>query len=180
MIHVKFGGIYRDRVAKKYRNGIKLQATSIVEVIEALNQDSIFADDLKQMLADYQASFVLGRSLAKGRALAPRQAMGDWTLCPPGQDVTLHIVPIIMGGIEITMAQIITAIVTTAISIGVNMLMSALFPSESKQSGSKRKSNLYENGLQTQREDVPCPSSKHLAQVWRGVNGERASSGVGF
>ena len=26
----------------------------------------------------------------------------------------------------------------------------------------------------------PCPSSKHLAQVWRGVNGERASSGVGF
>ena len=25
-----------------------------------------------------------------------------------------------------------------------------------------------------------CPSSKHLAQVWRGVNGERASSGVGF
>ena len=27
---------------------------------------------------------------------------------------------------------------------------------------------------------VMCPSSKHLAQVWRGVNGERASSGVGF
>jgi len=27
---------------------------------------------------------------------------------------------------------------------------------------------------------VACPSSKHLAQVWRGVNGERASSGVGF
>jgi len=27
---------------------------------------------------------------------------------------------------------------------------------------------------------VECPSSKHLAQVWRGVNGERASSGVGF
>ena len=27
---------------------------------------------------------------------------------------------------------------------------------------------------------VSCPSSKHLAQVWRGVNGERASSGVGF
>ena len=25
-----------------------------------------------------------------------------------------------------------------------------------------------------------CPSSKHLAQVWRGVYGERASSGVGF
>ena len=28
--------------------------------------------------------------------------------------------------------------------------------------------------------DNDCPSSKHLAQVWRGVNGERASSGVGF
>ena len=28
--------------------------------------------------------------------------------------------------------------------------------------------------------DLYCPSSKHLAQVWRGVNGERASSGVGF
>lgn len=28
--------------------------------------------------------------------------------------------------------------------------------------------------------DAVCPSSKHLAQVWRGVNGERASSGVGF
>ena len=27
---------------------------------------------------------------------------------------------------------------------------------------------------------LDCPSSKHLAQVWRGVNGERASSGVGF
>jgi meso-butanediol dehydrogenase / (S,S)-butanediol dehydrogenase / diacetyl reductase len=32
-----------------------------------------------------------------------------------------------------------------------------------------------------QPEDLDrCPSSKHLAQVWRGVNGERASSGVGF
>lgn len=25
-----------------------------------------------------------------------------------------------------------------------------------------------------------CPSSKHLAQIWRGGNGECASSGVGF
>lgn len=31
-----------------------------------------------------------------------------------------------------------------------------------------------------QRYASDCPSSKHLAQVWRGVNGERASSGVGF
>ena len=31
-----------------------------------------------------------------------------------------------------------------------------------------------------QEAKVQCPSSKHLAQVWRGVNGERASSGVGF
>ncbi len=32
----------------------------------------------------------------------------------------------------------------------------------------------------SQATDRVCPSSKHLAQVWRGVNGERASSGVGF
>ena len=35
-------------------------------------------------------------------------------------------------------------------------------------------------GIGSRRSDVRCPSSKHLAQVWRGVNGERASSGVGF
>ena len=37
--------------------------------------------------------------------------------------------------------------------------------------------------LKPERAPLPiteCPSSKHLAQVWRGVNGERASSGVGF
>ena len=31
-----------------------------------------------------------------------------------------------------------------------------------------------------QHRKLGCPSSKHLAQVWRGVDGERASSGVGF
>ena len=34
--------------------------------------------------------------------------------------------------------------------------------------------------LATRYDKTACPSSKHLAQVWRGVNGERASSGVGF
>ena len=28
--------------------------------------------------------------------------------------------------------------------------------------------------------DLACPSSKHLAQIWRGGNGEQASSGVCF
>lgn len=52
------------------------------------------------------------------------------------------------------MAQIIFAVVMTAISIGVNLLMSVLFPMETSSGGNKRKSALYENGLQTQREHV--------------------------
>lgn len=67
MITVKFGGIYKDRVAKKYKKGIKLEAKSIAEIIEALNQDSIFSDDLVELLRTYKASFVLGRSVRQGR-----------------------------------------------------------------------------------------------------------------
>lgn len=169
MITVKFGGIYKDRVAKKYKKGIKLEAKSIAEIIEALNQDSIFSDDLVELLRTYKASFVLGRSVRQGRPLAPEQAAGNWLLCPAGEDVTLQIVPIVHGGIEVTMAQIIFAVVMTAISIGVNLLMSVLFPMETSSGGNKRKSALYENGLQTQREHVPLA---YVAgrRVWCGFN----------
>lgn len=170
MITVKFGGIYQTKVAKKYqKRGIKLNASTIVEVIEALNQDSIFADDLKQLIKDTPTAFMLGRQLRHARMITPEMASGRWKLHKAGQDVTLHIVPAVAGAVEITMAMIIKALVTVAITLAVNLAMSALFPPETPGAGNKRKSALYENGLQTQKEGVPLAWVAGR-RVWCGFN----------
>lgn len=148
MLTVRLHGRLGHQVAKKYRReGIKLHATRVPEALAAIEQ--LFP--INRDLWLHGAEFRVGRTLKGSRALKLSEITNGHLCGLDGLDaVTLHIVPSITGS-EITTAMIITALVSAAISIGVSLLMAALFPpTETKQD--KRKSALYASGLNTQTE----------------------------
>ena len=149
MLKVVLHGVFKEQLPKGYKRGVFLDAENILEVMEGLEQ----LLPIKSLLNQYPANFLLGQSVKTAKSITPQQAGGAWSLRRDGASQTLHIIPGITGN-EITMAAIITAIITTAISIGVNLLISALFP-PSQPGTDKRKSALFESGLNTQREGIP-------------------------
>ncbi len=154
MLRVKLYGKLADQLPTKYqKNGLQLHANSVIEVLGALEQ--FFP--ITQQLWFKGAEFRLGRTLKGSRPLKLEEARHG-RLCGLNGDesATLHIVPVVMGS-AITSAMIISALVTSAISIGVTLITNELFPVGQKTSNNKRKSALYSGGLNVQQEGVVLP-----------------------
>lgn len=106
--------------------------------------------DLKSHLATGAIDVRIGDVLADARYLNGDQ-VARWSI-PSG--ATIHVVPNPQG--NITGAILITALVSAAISIGVTLLSSLLFPPPSNKTDN-RKSALYQNGLNTSQAGAPLP-----------------------
>lgn len=154
MLRVKLYGKLADQLPKKYRkSGLLLHANTVREVITALDQLFPFTEQQRFKGSEYR----LGRTLKDSRKLKLAEAQHGLLCGLDGtESVTLHIVPAVFGS-EITSAMIVTALVTSAISIGVSLIVNALFPVGEKTSNNKRKSALYAGGLNVQQEGVVLP-----------------------
>lgn len=145
MLKVVLHGQFRRHLKPEHRKGIMLSAATMQEVHEALDQYLPF----KKLLDVHPSEFRFGDTLKKSNPM-------PLTLVANGlvdTEMTIHIVPGTGSGHEITTAMIVTALVSAAVSIGISLLMALLFPPE-VETNDKRKSKLYENGLNTNKEDV--------------------------
>ena len=143
MITVVLHGAYRDKLPKGYKRSIKINANSAKEAVAAIEQ----LIPLKRMIEVTPAEFRVGKSWKNSTSLTGKQVLDNWTL-PNG--TVLHIGPHV-GGHEITSAMLITALISTAVGIAVNLLLNLLMPTP-QTNNDKRKSALYQNGLNTQTE----------------------------
>ena len=143
MIKVLLHGSYKDKAPTGYKRGITLYASTAKEAVTALEQ----IIPIRRMIEVTPAEFRIGKSWKNSTSLTGSQVLDNWQL-PDG--ATLHIGPH-AGGHEITTAMLITALISTAVGIAVNMLLNLLMPA-AQTKNDKRKSALYENGLNTQTE----------------------------
>ena len=143
MITVKLHGSYKDKAPKGFKTSIKLNANTVKEAVSLLEQ----VIPIKRMIEITPAEFRVGKTLKSSTSLSPKQIIENWTL-PNG--TVLHIAPH-AGGHEITTAMLITALISTAVGIAVNLLLNLLMPT-AQTTNDKRKSALYQNGLNTQTE----------------------------
>lgn len=154
MLRVKLYGKLAEQLPAKYqKSGLQLHANRVAEVLSALDQLFPITRDLWTRGAEFR----IGRTLKGSRKLTLSEVT-EGRLCglDGTQSATLHIVPAVFGS-EITSAMIITALVTSAISVGVSLLISQLFPVGQPNSNDKRKSALYSGGLNVQKEGVVLP-----------------------
>jgi hypothetical protein len=154
MLRVKLYGKLAEQLPKKYRkNGLELHANTVREVVAALDQLFPFTQDQWTKGSEYR----VGRTLKASRKLKLEEVTHGRLCGLDGtQSTTLHIIPSVIGS-EITSAMIVSALVTSAISIGVSLLTNILFPVGEKTTGNKRKSALYAGGLNVQQEGVVLP-----------------------
>jgi len=150
MITVKCYGALKDALPRGHKGGIKIHATTMAEVRAALEQYLPF----RQLLDQHPSEIRFGKTLKTSKTIPGIFAAEVMAKGEVDGEFTLHIVPGTGSGDEITTAMIVTALVSAAISVGVTLLMSLLFPPpETGNDG--RKSALYQNGLTTQKEGVP-------------------------
>lgn len=142
-VRVVLHGSYKDQVPKGYKRGIEIHARTAREAVVALEQ----LLPIRRMIEVTPAEFRVGKSWKNSTSLTPRQITESWDLA---DGCTLHIGPH-AGGHEITTAMLITALISTAVGIGVQLLMNLLMPTPQTQND-KRKSALYQNGLNTTTE----------------------------
>lgn len=143
MIKVVLHGAFKDALPKGYKRGITLHATSAKQAVTALEQ----LMPIRRMIETLSCEMRLGKSWKNSVSLTGEQVSNGWVL-PQGS--VLHIGPH-AGGHEITTAMLITALVSTAIGVAVNLLLNLLLP-EAQTKNDKRKSALYQNGLNSQTE----------------------------
>ncbi|PZU67229.1 phage tail protein [Sphingobium sp.] len=142
-VRVMLYGAFKDKAPTGYKRGITVHAKTAKEAVAALEQ----LIPISRMIAVTPAEFRIGKSWKNSTSLTGQQVQDNWQL-PEG--TTLHIGPH-AGGHEITTAMLITALISTAVGIAVNMLLNLLMP-VAQTKNDKRKSALYENGLNTQTE----------------------------
>jgi len=143
MIKVVLHGAFKDKLPKGYKRSIKLDANTAKEAAAALEQ----LLPIRRMIEITPAEFRIGPTWKNSTSLTGKQVQENWSL-PNG--TVLHIGPH-MSGHEITTAMLITALISTAVGIAVNLLLNLLMPTP-QTSNDKRKSALYQNGLNTQTE----------------------------
>ncbi|GFM27165.1 phage tail protein [Novosphingobium sp. PY1] len=146
-IKVQLHGAFKDRMPKGHKKPKTFYVNRIKDVFDFLEQYY----PIKQQLDITPAMVRVGPTLAKSSSLS-REQLHEWFV-PDG--AVIHIAPFVSGH-EITSAMLITALVSTAVSIGISLLMSLLFP-PTQTKNDKRKSALYENGLNTNEEGVVLP-----------------------
>lgn len=149
MLKIKLYGTLKRALPKEHKDGISIDADNVLEVMDALEQ----LIPIKDLLNKHPSNFLLGPKIKEAQSITVEQAAGAWSLRREDESQTLHIVPGITGA-EINTAMIITQLVIAAITVGVTLLMSMLFPPDQPGTDT-RKSALYENGLNTQREGMP-------------------------
>lgn len=142
-IRVMLHGAFKDKAPTGFKRGITVHASTAKEAVAALEQ----LLPIRRMIDVTPAEFRIGKSWKNSTGLTGQQVQDNWQL-PEG--TTLHIGPH-AGGHEITTAMLITALISTAVGIAVNMLLNLLMPA-AQTKNDKRKSALYENGLNTQTE----------------------------
>lgn len=143
MIKVVLHGAFKDKAPRGFKRSITLHAATAKQAVALLNQ----VIPIYRMIDLTPAEFRIGPTWKNSTSLSGYQVSNNWTL-PEG--TTLHIGPH-TGGNEITTAMLITALVSTAVGFAVNFLLAQLMPAEQK-TNDKRKSALYQNGLNTQTE----------------------------
>jgi predicted phage tail protein len=142
-IKVVLHGAFKDKLPKGYKRGITVHARTAKEAVQALEQ----LLPIRRMIEVSPAEFRVGTSWKNSTSLTGQQVSENWSLA---DGATLHIGPH-ANGHEITSAMLITALISTAVGIAVNLLLNLLMPTPQTQND-KRKSALYQNGLNTQTE----------------------------
>ncbi len=143
MIKVILHGAFKDKAPTGYKRSITINAATAKEAVAALEQ----LLPIRRMIDITPAEFRLGPTWKNSVSMTGHQVSNNWTL-PAGS--VLHIGPH-TDGHEITTAMLITALISTAVGIAVNLLLNMLMPA-AQTKNDKRKSALYENGLNTQTE----------------------------
>ena len=146
-IKVIFHGGLRTQLAKPDRRPHAVYASTFWEVRSWADQLLPFSAYMR----DNSIEVRVGPTLRESRSLTAWEA----ARMNLRQGSTLHIAPHADGN-EITTAMLVTALVTTAIGIGVSLLANILFPPPTTKDDS-RKSALYNNGLQNSKEGIPLP-----------------------
>ncbi|MFX4087984.1 hypothetical protein ACKU27_23115 [Sphingobium yanoikuyae] len=147
LVKVHLHGVFKDKMPDGHKRAKTFYVNRIKDVFDFLEQYY----PIKQQLDITPAMVCVGPTLAKATSLSRDQLHG-WKV---RDGAVIHIAPFISGH-EITTAMLVTALVTTAVSVGISLLMSLLFP-PTQTKNDKRKSALYENGLNTNEEGVVLP-----------------------
>jgi predicted phage tail protein len=147
LVTVHLHGAYKEKMPKGHKRPKTFYVSRIKDIFDFLEQYY----PIKQFMDTMPAMVRVGPTLANSVSLDRHQIAG-WKV-PDG--ASIHIAPFVSGH-EITSAMLITALVSTAVSIGISLLMSILFPPPQTKND-KRKSALYENGLNTNEEGVVLP-----------------------
>jgi len=147
-INIHLYGAMKSALPCEYaKSPICLYANSYRETLSLLGQYIPFRETLEA----FPSEFRIGPSLKKSLPLSADQ-LATWNL----EDEThLYIVPGITGN-HITVAMLLTAVLSAAASIAISLLMNLLFPPPA-DTKDNRKSTLYQNGLNTQKEGIPLP-----------------------
>ena len=148
-VSVKMYGALKDALPRGHKGGITIHASTMAEVRSALEQYL----PLSKLMNEYPCEIRYGKTLKSSNVIPAVHAAEILAKGHVDGDFTIHFVPGTGSGDEITTAMIVTALVSAAISIGVTLLMSLLFPPPETDNDS-RKSALYNSGLTTQKEGV--------------------------
>lgn len=142
-MRVMLHGAFKEKAPKGFKRNITIHAATVKEVVEALEQ----IIPIRRMIEITPAEFRIGKTLKSSVSLTGEQIKNNWTF-PAG--TTLHIAPHTTGN-HITGAMLISAAISAVASIAVTLLVNLLMP-VAQTNNDKRKSALYENGLNTQTE----------------------------
>lgn len=142
-IKVVLHGAYRDALPRGYKRGVTLHANTVKEAVGAIEQ----LIPLRRMIDTMPCEIRTGRTLASSTSLSGTAVASNWQLA---DGTVLHIAPHTTGH-EITTAMLVTAIVSAVASVAASLLINLLMPA-TQTTNDKRKSALYENGVNTQSE----------------------------
>jgi predicted phage tail protein len=166
MLKVICYGIYKDHLPKGAKRGLDLHASSVAEAFAALELVMPF----KRLGNQHKVELRVGETLKKSRKLTVSEAR-TCKLCgrDGNQNTTLHVLPSSDGAEPVSLSAIIVgSLITSAVSIGVTLLVDLLFPPQTNKADN-RKSALFSGSMNTQQQGVPVP---YIAGVntWCGGN----------
>ncbi len=151
-VWVKLHGPYKDAAPKGAKGKFAVYASTTRELLSHLKQHSKVWDELTNNACEIH----IGPTLKNAYNITCEQFLNPHTKLKHGS--TIHIVPHVSGGGFALPAWAIIAIVTTAVSIAVDLAMTLLFPTKSKTNKSdSRTSKLLSGGLDSQKEGIPLP-----------------------